>query len=286
VGGPPAERVVSLAPATTEMLFALGLGDRIVGASEFSDFPPAARAIPRVGGFSRPNAETILALRPDLLVVSPAPENRETVDLLRSRGLRVMVVEARGLDDIGPALGALGRQFGVMGRARALSASMERRLEALAALVAGRGRPRCLLAVQPEPLIVCGPGSYPASLLELAGGANVVPPGPSRYPTFSLEAVMRAAPEVIVEAARHEGEPEQERRAALYRWERLPDLPAVRDGRVALLEGDALLRPGPRAPEGVADLVGLLHPDLMNEAARLARDPAFPPTGPRERGRR
>lgn len=280
VGGPPPERVVSLAPALTEMLFALGLGERIVGASEHSDFPPEALSIPRVGGFSRPNAETILALQPDLLLVSPAPENRHTVNLLRARGLPVMVVEIRDLAQIGPALEALGEQFGVADRAQALADSIARRLDALTALALERAHPQTLLVVQPEPLLVCAPGSYPASLLRLAGGRNVVPRGSVRYPTYSLEAVLRTAPEIIVQTGRHEATDTERGREGGGRWDRLPDLLSTRGGRVFLLEGDALLRPGPRAPEGVADLIDLLHPDLGSEARRIAHDPGFTPNGP------
>jgi iron complex transport system substrate-binding protein len=279
-GGPPPERVVSLAPALTEMLFALGLGERIVGASEHSDFPPAALSITRVGGFSRPNAETILALQPDLLLVSPAPENRDTVNLLRARGLPAMVVEVRDLMQIGPALKALGEQFGVADRAQALATSIDRRLYALTALTLERAHPPTLLVVQPEPLLVCAPGSYPASLLRLAGGRNVVPRGSVRYPTFSLESVLRAAPEIIVQTGRHEANDRARDREGAGHWDRLPDLLSTRGGRVFLLEGDALLRPGPRAPEGVADLIALLHPELGAEARHIAQDPGFTPTGP------
>jgi len=277
------ERVIALSPAITEMIFALGKGDLLVGVSELSDYPPEAREIPRVGGFSRPNPETILALRPDLLVVSPAPENRETVDLLRSRGVPVLVVEARGLEEIALALQALGEELGVADRARRLADSIAARLERLAALVGGRPLPRTLLVIQPEPLIVCGPGSYPGSLLALAGGENLVPEGSSRYPGYSLEVVLRAAPQVIVETAMLGEAAGAGREAVLARWARLPDLPAVRSERVFLLEKDAILRPGPRAPEGVADLIALLHPDLAEEARAIALDPAFLPTGTRER---
>lgn len=284
-GGEVPERVVSLAPAITEMIFALGKGELLVGVSEHSDFPAPARLLPRVGGFSRPNPETILALRPDLLVVSPAPENRETVDLLRARDIPVLVVEARGLEEIGPALLALGEELGAATVARRLGASIDARLEELSKLVRGRSRPGTLLVIQPEPLIVCGPASYPGSLLRLAGGENLVPSGDSRYPGYSLEAVLRSAPDVLVETAMMStegGESLAAREATLARWSRFPQIPAVRDGRVHLLESDALLRPGPRAPEGVADLIALLHPELGEEARRLARDPGFPPAGPRK----
>jgi iron complex transport system substrate-binding protein len=256
-----------------------------VGVSEHSDFPEPARTLPRVGGFSRPNPETILALRPDLLVVSPAPENRETVDLLRARDIPVLVIEARGLEEIGPALLALGEELAAAGAARGLAASIDARLAGLAELVRERPRPGTLLVIQPEPLIVCGPESYPGSLLRLAGGENLVPPGDSRYPGYSLEVVLRSAPEVLVETAMVPAEGEESlaaRQATLARWSRFPQVPAVRDGRVHRLESDALLRPGPRAPEGVADLIALLHPELAAEARRLSRDPDFPPAGPRE----
>ena len=276
-------RVVSLAPAITEMLFALGVGDRLVGVTEYCDYPEAARSIARIGGFSVPNPETILALRPDLIVVSPAPQNKAAVDLLSERGVPIMVVaEPRRVTEIRGVLEALGAQFGRLDVARRLGDSLERRLDTLRDLVAKHERPATLISIQPEPLVVCAPDSYPADLVEIAGGSTVVRSSSRPYPFYSIEAVLRDGPDVLIETFMDIEDPEEAAAASRKRWRRHRSLPAVRDGRVHVLDGDALLRPGPRAPRGAAELVALLHPELAAEARRLAEDPAFLADGPRE----
>ena len=258
-GSAPARRIVSLAPNLTEMLFAIGAGPQLAGVTDYCDFPPEARALPKVGGFVNPNPETVLSLAPDLVVATPNVGNRPFVERMMRAGARVVVVEARNLEEIFPALETLGRASGHADAATALAARLRRDIEAIRREVAGASRPRAILCIQRDPLIVAGPGSYPHDLLLLAGARSVVTDAPSAYPTISLERVIESAPEVILQTRMDTAEGGSQKELAAW-WGRWGSIPAVRSGRVHLIAGDAILRPGPRVTEGLRMLVGLLHP--------------------------
>src|SRR5262249_5130673 len=170
-----ARRIVSLAPNITEILFALGLGDRVVGVTEFCNYPPEALRLPKVGGFVNPNAEVILALHPDLVVATPNVGNKTFVERLIAVGARVVVVQARNVAEIDPAITAIASAAGVEEAGRGLVARIHRDLERATARVASLPPKKTLFCIQVEPLVVAGPGSYPGDLIELAGGENIVP---------------------------------------------------------------------------------------------------------------
>ena len=258
--GPPAganpARIVSLSPALTEILFALGQGERVVGVTDYCDFPPEAVAKPKVGGYASPSVEVVLALKPDLVLVSPGPGNRDPALALRRAGLRLEVVPA---ETVGESLGAIeqvARICGVPERGAALADALRNRLETVAGRSAGARRVPALFAVQIEPLIAAGAGTLPSELLEIAGGRNVV--AAPRYPRVGIESVIEAAPEVILQARMDAPDAVAARREEAF-WSRWPAIPAVRDGRVVVLSGPIALRPGPRVAEAAEQLEALLH---------------------------
>lgn len=254
--GGPAARIVSLAPALTEILFAVGAGNRVVGVTAFCDYPPEAQALPKVGGYTTPSVEAILALRPDLVLVSPASGNRDPALALRQAGLRVEVVPAETLDEAYAAVEQVGRVTGEDARGKALAAEMRARIERAAARASRLPKVRTIFCVQRDPLIVAGRGTLPAQILELAGGVNVV--AADRYPRIGIETVLAEAPEVVVQS-RMDLADSGEERAALEFWKRWPAIPAVRDGKVFVIDGTTAFRAGPRVADAVEMLSGILH---------------------------
>jgi len=248
---PPADyaRMVSLAPGITEILFALGLGDRVAGVTDYCRFPPAARARPSVGGYMDPNLEAIERVRPDLLIVPE--ENRELVVRLRRRGPPLLVAPQLTLEDVYALIGRIGRAARVEDRAAALTADLRARAAAVAARAGDRPRPRALIAfgfassgAADGTLFVAGRGTFHDDLLRAAGGENAYPDDGLKAPQLSAEGVLRLDPDFIFDLL-----PEADaaaRAAAPEVWRRIPGLRAAREGRVIVLAGDQVLIPGPR----------------------------------------
>jgi iron complex transport system substrate-binding protein len=250
------ERIVSLSPALTEILFALDLGERVVGVTDYCDYPAGTSTKARVGGYVTPSVEAILALHPDLVLVSPAAGNRDPALAVRRAGVRLEVIPAETLADTFAAIAEVARLGGARERAAALARSLQERIDAASLGVRYRPRVRALFCMQSDPLIVAGAGTLPAELLALAGGVNVV--RAERYPQIGIETVVAEAPEVIL-LARMVGAGEGEDRAARDAWRRWGSIPAVRDGRVFVFDATIALRPGPRVAEAVERLAALLH---------------------------
>lgn len=252
--GPP-QRIVSLTPALTEILFAVGAGDRVVGVTQYCDFPPAAKTKPKVGGYVNPSVESVLALKPDLVLVSPGPGNRDAALAMRRAGLRLEIVPAETLEESLAAIELVARCSGDEAAGRDLAAAVKSRLDAVAKRVAGAPRVRTLFCIQTDPIIAAGRDTLPSQLLELAGGSNVVEP--ARYPRLDVEAVAGAKPELILQARMDltSGDPHSEDAF----WKRWPSIPAVATGRVVVLPDDVTLRPGPRVADAAEELAAILH---------------------------
>lgn len=270
-----AERIVSLAPSVTETLFALGAQDQLVAVSRYCDHPPAAQELPRAGDYLRPSIETIVAMQPDVVIGVETPANREKIEEIQRLGIRVEIVPEHSLDDAFRSIRAVGALAGRTREAEALVRRLRAELEAVRISVADRPRRRVLVVVGHDPLIAVGQGLYLDELIEIAGGTNVTrslgrfardaeaAPGESHaaamgpWPRLSLETVIAAGPEVIIDGAMG-----TESGASVRAWwARFASVPAVRDGRIRQQEGDSLLRPGPRLGEAARELARLIHSD-------------------------
>lgn len=253
-------RVVSLAPSVTEIVFALGMGDCLVGATKYCDWPPQARQVERVGGFGTPNVERLLALRPDL-VVAAGFERKEAIDILRGSGIRVLDVRIRNFDELFEAITTIGGGTGRTSQAGALVAAMRAELDAAArrcARVAPERRPRVFVEIWHDPLTTAGGPSFLNDLICRAGGVNVAADLPQSHPRVNPEKIIDWNPDVIVTA--YMGRPGQmaSQVAGRIGW---ADVKAVRDGRIIDdIPPDLLLRPGPRLVEGVKTLAERLYP--------------------------
>jgi len=251
-------RIVSLVPSVTETLFAIGAQDAVVGVTDFCDYPPDARRKARVGDMLAPNLETLVSLKPDLVVATRSGNREETFDQLKRLGLPVYLVdEPPSLAGVLRLVGGLGQLTGRRDAAAAVAAGLERRIASVRERVAGRPHPRVLYVLWPEPLIVPGRGSLVSELIASAGGESVTADQAQGYPRMSLEAAVGRAPEVIILARHGAGTGP----AAREQWQRLESLPAIRSGRLYAADGDLLHRYGPRVVDGLELLVRLIHPE-------------------------
>lgn len=255
---PPA-RIVSLVPSATEILFGLGAADRLVGVTDYCDFPAAARQKPSVGGMVSPSLETIAVLRPDLVIATDEGNREETFAQLRRLGIPIFLVRAHRLADVATVIRGLAELTGRPDAAHAMIDSMERRIDAVRRAVAPFPRPRVLYVVWPEPLIVPGRDAIVTELIEVAGGASITAGDGDAYPRFSLEAAIARNPEVII-LATHGA---TTGKASREKFARFASLAAVRTGRLHEADGDLMHRYTPRVVEGLERLARAIHPQAF-----------------------
>ncbi len=260
--GPP-RRIVSIVPAVTEMLFAIGAGPHVVAVSSFDTWPPEVKGLTRVGALLDPDIERILRLQPDLVVVyGSTPEVREK---LERAGIATFPYVMGGLGNLMGTVRRLGQAVGRTREAEQVAAGLDARFDAIRARVAGRKRPRTLLVFGREPgalrgIDASGGVGFLADIVSLAGGENVLAGEKREAVRIGTEAILAAAPEIVIDL--HYGrtlsaEQIDRERAA---WQSLPALPAVREGRVALLVGDEFVVPGPRLADAAEAIADVLHP--------------------------
>lgn len=264
------ERIVSMAPSTTEILFALGLGERVVGVTRYCDFPEAARELPAIGGYMDPAYERIVALEPDLVVLLDSHQRvRRDLEKL---DLRTLAVPHHTIDEIHAAIRSIGAACGAEASAVALTDELRRRREVVRRAVEGRRRPRVLMCIGRDTasdelagIYVAGHDGLYDSLIELAGGRNVYPQTNVSFPQVSAEGLIRLDPDVIVDLAGPFAAEDGPGRATTTPWERLSMVRAVRHGRVYTIPGTRALRPGPRYVDVLEKLARLLHPEAFAE---------------------
>jgi iron complex transport system substrate-binding protein len=244
----PATRIVSLAPHATELLYAAGAGAAIVGTVDTSDFPPAAKAIPRVGDARALDLERIVLLAPDLIVTWPwtAPAQ---VDALRARGVAVFTTRPATIDGIAGDIERLGTLTGQAEVAARAAAAFRERLAALRARYRAATRVRVFYEIWDAPLYTVGGGHLITQALATCGGENVFAALTLPAPAVDVEAVLAARPDAIIAGVEGGGRP-----AWLDRWRRWPELPAVARGHLFVVDADLLHRPGPRFLEGAEGL--------------------------------
>jgi iron complex transport system substrate-binding protein len=261
------QRIVSLAPSLTETLFALGIGDRVVGVTRYCAYPAEARELPKIGGHLDPNFEAIVSLEPDLVVVIPSShENRRR---LESLGIAVLEVDQHDVDAVLESVATVADACGVGERGAALRSTIEDRLADVASTVAGSPRVRTLVVVGHQigggavrSVWAAGPDTFYDGVLQIAGGVNDVEGGIARYPELSREGLTALDPEVILDLIAGVEERNLDLDEVLSGWQRLTELRAVREHRVSVLEGDHMVVPGPRLPEMVEAVARALHPEL------------------------
>lgn len=260
-------RIISLAPHITELLFAAGAGPLVVGASEYSDYPDAARDLPRIGDAFRLDFEGILALRPDFAVAWQSGTPTGMIEQLRSLGVRVIVLDVRQLDDIAAAMEEIGGLAGTSARAAPAAARLRTELAGLRAEYAGRSPVRVFVELDHEPLFTVTDRHLISEMVSLCGGLNVFGALSGLAPMVDIESVVGASPEVILYTG-----PEE---FPALNWARWPEIPAVAAGAVLRVPADLVSRATPRVVDGTRAICRAI------DSVRAARQAAVDGRSPR-----
>ncbi|HEX6040832.1 cobalamin-binding protein [Longimicrobium sp.] len=258
-------RVLSIDPAATEVVLALGAGDRLVGRTDF-DTDPRLAHLPSLGRTLDPTPEAVAGLRPDLLIASGSPEHGSTAaDAAARIGVRVHKMPIERVADVLASVRAVGRLLGLPARGDSLADDLAARLDGIRQRTAGRPRPSVLYVVWPDPLWTVGPGSFVDEIVSMAGGCNVFGDALAPWPQVSLEEALRRDPDVVVVArGRESAEAFTLKLRASAGWNQLT---AVRQGRLYFVDSDLFHRPGPRMAVAADTLAKLLHPADTRAAA-------------------
>ena len=248
----PARRIVSLAPYITELLFAAGAGAALVGVSEFSDYPAAARGIQRIGGGGGLDLEAIVALRPDLVIAWQSGNPTGQVARLQALGLSVYLSEPRRLGDVSQTLRRLGVLAGTEAVAEARADGFDRRQQQLQRKYAGLPAVSVFYQIWEHPLMTLNGEHLFSDVVRLCGGRNVFDALPSLAPQVGIEAVLAADPDVIIIAA-------DDASPMLSGWRQWPSLRAVNQGHIYAVGRDQLVRHSPRILDGAEQLCGILE---------------------------
>ena len=245
----PAQRVISMAPHITELLFAAGGGSHVAGAMNFSDYPEAAKRLPLVGSDAQIDMERVLALKPDLIVVWKSGNTARQLEQLKSLGIPIFYSEPQRLDDIATSLTRLGRLLGSDAPAQAAAADYRRRIATLAARYAQRPQVRVFYQVWSKPLYTLNGEHIVNDAIRLCGGQNIFANLKVIAPQVGAEAVLAENPEAVFGAESHDtGD------AGVYLWKQYPGLLATRRGNLFALTGEPLSRATPRMADGIAQL--------------------------------
>ncbi len=254
----PPLRIVSLAPNITEILFSLGLDEEIVGVSIHCNFPEKAKSKPRVGSYISLDFEKITSLKPDLIIATGAGNTRDMVDRLGKLGFPTYVIYPKNFDDILKSIMHIGQVVNREKEARRITEEMRRRSQRVVELTKGLPRPKVFIQISDAPIVTVGKGSFAADLIRLAGGENVAGGEKEVYPRFGMEEILKRSPEVIVISSMN---PKGDYQKILQEWNRWKTIPAVKNGRIHLIDSDLLDRPSPRIIDGLEELARVLHPE-------------------------
>ncbi len=250
----PARRIVSLAPHITETLFAAGAGSRIVGAVEYSDYPAAARAISRVGGYSRFDLEMITALKPDLVIAWISGNPPAQIEQLRALGLRLFMVQPNRIEDVATSLERFGVLAGTASVAGPLAQNLRERLNVLRQRYSSRPPVRVFYQIWRQPLLTVGGSQVISDVIRLCGGVNVFADLKPLAPTVSVEAVLTANPEVIIVSG--QGESRNDRDSDWKQWK---SMNAVAQGNLFFINPDLMQRHTPRLVDAADQLCNHLE---------------------------
>ena len=256
------QRVVSLAPSITEIVFALDQGHRLQGVTTFSDFPPEAVKLPKVGSYVHLDLEKIVALKPDLCIAIKDGNPRVIAQRLESLKIPVYAVDPNNLDTIMKTVLEIGTLLNAKGRANQLVQNMDLRIQKVKSLVAKTThRPRVFLQIGVSPIVSAGTHTFIHELIVIAGGTNLAS-GPIPYPRFSREKVLALSPEIIIITSMARSAVFEKVKAE---WEKWPNMPAVRNQRIYVENSNFFDRPTPRLLDGLELLIQLIHPELVEK---------------------
>jgi iron complex transport system substrate-binding protein len=254
----PPKRIVSLAPNVTEILFNLGLDEEIVGVSIHCNFPERAKKKVQVGSYISLDFERIISLKPDLVIATGAGNTRDMVERLEKLGFPTYVIFPKNFNDILQSIGHLGQVVDREKEAVVIIQGMKKRGQSVIELTQGLPRTKVFLQIGEAPIVTVGKGSFADDLIRLAGGENIAGKEKEMYPRFGMEEILKRAPEVILISSMN---PKGDYSKVLQEWARWKMIPAVKNGRIHLIDSDLIDRPSPRIIDGLEEIARILHPE-------------------------
>ncbi|MHC4071142.1 MAG: ABC transporter substrate-binding protein [Planctomycetota bacterium] len=266
------DRIVSLAPNITEILFELGLGEKIAAVSSDSDYPDEASAKKKVGTFWQPNIESVIAAKPNLVIALWFEQQRAIVESLKRLGYQVLSLRIEKIEELSIAIRKIGAAAGCQQRANELAKQIRKRLNKLRLKLGPIDKTRTLWVVQVEPLRVAGRNTFVNELIEMAGGENAIGPTIQQYPLIGTEELITCGAEVIIQSAMGTGRISEQQQAAEVFWSKRPNLAAVKNDRIYVVDSDMVLRLGPRLPHGVEMIARCLHPEIFKQGSETVRE--------------
>ena len=260
------QRIVSLVPAVTEMIFAIGDGSRVAAVSNYDHFPADVAKLPRVGGLLDPSVERILAIKPDLVIVYAT--QKELIERLDRAHIAYFNYQHKALPDILTTIQAIGARIGSAERANQVAAQMQRSLDEIRTKTSGAPHPATLLVFERDPaslrnVYASGGYGFLHDMLEIAGGKNVFASVKQQAVQASTEMLITSKPDVIIELLYGDSLKNTDVAKELRAWDALASVPAVRSHRISALTGDEFVVPGPRVVDATRKLARTLHPDLF-----------------------
>ncbi|OGW36745.1 MAG: hypothetical protein A2Y97_13525 [Nitrospirae bacterium RBG_13_39_12] len=247
------DRIVSLAPNVTEILFALDLGNRVIGVTNYCDYPEEARKIPKIGGMSNPSLEAVVSLKPDIVVMTTDGNQKKFEERLRSLKIKTYVFKSRRLSELPQGIRDMGSALGAREKASSFSSEMEKTISKFGRTLPSAKKTKILFIIWPEPLIVAGYGTAIDDVITLLGGENIASKTKVTYPKFSIEEIIRQAPDLIFIGKGHTNIKE----ASKGLLKKIGAVPAVKTGAVFFVS-DNLYRLGPRVVKGIEEMAECL----------------------------
>ena len=254
------DRVISLAPNLTEIVFAVGAGDRLVGNTSYCDFPEEAKRIERVGDTLNPSLEKIIALRPQVVLVSTSSQLERFTELLQSHNIAVFVTDPHDLNGVFRSIEQIGQMMGTTEQSNVLLKKLQERTQAVETAVKETRPVRVFYQLSAEPLYTAGHDAFVTDLIRRAGAVSVTADVPGAWPKYSAESALAARPEAIILPTGGSMGAGNVTVAEAFRRS-----PAVVDGRVYKINDDHLVRPGPRAVDGLEEMARAIHPEAFKQ---------------------
>ena len=253
------KRIVPLAPSLTEILYYLGLGDSVVGVTDFSYYPPKALQKPTVGSYTNLNIEKIISLSPDLAIGTKDGNTQGDVDLLGQARIPVFIVNPRDIRRVISTIAEIGNLCGVIEKGNKAVDDLDKRLKTVRAAVEGSARPLVFLQINLKPIMTVNKNTLHNDLINMAGGVNMTADEPITYPRISIEEVISKKPDIILISSMERGGEFEEARKAWMKWS---SIPAVKNNRVYLIDSDLIDRPSQRIIDGLEAMARLIHPEV------------------------
>jgi len=256
------KRIISLAPSITEILFALGVEEEIVGVTGFCDYPDAALNKPRVGGFINPSIEKIVSLKPNLIIGTRDGNRMETIHRLSDLRFSVYLIDPKSFDGVISTIRNIGEIVGRPDESRKIIGDMMAKKEYIIRATKSLPKPKVFFQIGHAPIITVGKGTLADDLIRLAGGESISEHEPLSYPLYSIETILLKAPEIIIVSSM---ESKRDCSNLVRMWQHWKSIPAVKMNAIYVIDSNLVDRPTPRIVQGLEALVRIIHPEVLQE---------------------